>query len=105
MSKIDERKKGFEAKYVNDQEFQFKLRAVRNKYLGKWASEKIQPDDEEEYIKSVRLSDLEKPGDDDIIEKLEKDFESKNIEITRDDILKKISECESIAFEELKKNE
>ena len=53
-----------------------------------------------EYIKEVRLSDLEKPGDDDIIDKLVTDFESKTINVNREDIIKKIAECEGYAIDE-----
>lgn len=97
MNSLDDRKKGFEAKYQKDQEAQFKIRAIRNKLLGQWAASLIKPEDEDVYIKEVRISDLEKPGDDDIIDKLMIDFKSKNIEIQRDEIIKKIQVCESSA--------
>ena len=70
MNTFDDRKKGFEAKYMQEQDAQFKVRALRNKLVGKWAASLIQPKNEEDYIKEVRTSDLEKPGDDDIIDKL-----------------------------------
>ena len=79
MNTFEDRKKGFEAKYQNDQEAQFKIRAIRNRLVGEWAAELFKPTNELEYIKEVRLSDLEKPGDDDIIDKLLSDFESKNL--------------------------
>ena len=103
MNTLDDRKKGFEAKYQQDQEAQFKIRAIRNKFLGQWAASLIKPENEEEYIKAVRVSDLEKPGDDDIIDKLLTDFNSKNLEIEKDEIIKKINECERLAHEEFKK--
>ena len=43
MNTFDERKKGFEAKYINDQESEFKIRAKRNKLIGLWAAEIIKP--------------------------------------------------------------
>ena len=103
MNTFDDRKKGFEAKYQQDQEMQFKLRSVRNKLVGKWAASLMKPENEEEYIKEVRISDLEKPGDDDLIDKLLKDFESKKLVIERQEIVKKIEECESEAFKEINK--
>ena len=105
MNTFDERKKGFEAKYLHDQDSQFKLRALRNKFIGQWAASLIQPKNEEEYIKEVRISDLEKPGDDDIIDKLLSDFESKNLGIAREEIIKKIEECERLAIEKFSKTE
>ena len=49
----------------------------------------MNPENEESYVKEVRLSDLEKPGDDDVIDKLLGDFESKNLGIKREEIIKK----------------
>ena len=99
MNTFDDRKKGFEAKYQHDQEAQFKIRAIRNKLVGEWAASLIKPEDEEIYVKEVRLSDLEKPGDDDIIDKLLNDFELKNLGIEKQEIIKKIEECSRLAVE------
>ena len=38
MSNFDNRQKGFEGKFVHDQELQFKASARRNKLLGLWAA-------------------------------------------------------------------
>ena len=103
MNTFDDRKKGFEAKYQHDQEAQFKIRAIRNKLVGEWAASLIKPEDEEVYVKEVRLSDLEKPGDDDIIDKLLKDFELKSLGIQKLEIIKKIEECERLAVEKFSK--
>ena len=100
---MDDRKKGFEAKFQQDQEAQFKIRAIRNKLVGEWAATLINPENKEEYIKEVRVSDLEKPGDDDIIDKVLNDFTTNNINVNREEIIKKIEECESLAVEEFKK--
>ena len=35
MSSFDDRKKGFEKKFVHDEEMQFKVNAKRNKYFVK----------------------------------------------------------------------
>ena len=105
MNTFDDRKKGFEAKYQHDQEAQFKIRAIRNKLVGEWAASLIKPEDEEIYVKEVRLSDLEKPGDDDIIDKLLNDFELKNLGIEKLEIIKKIEECERLAVEKFSKTQ
>ena len=83
MTNFDEREKGFEAKFFHDQNIEFKIRSKRNNLLGQWAGEIIKAKDIKEYIKEVRISDLEKPGDDDIIDKIYKDFEINGIEIKR----------------------
>ena len=100
MSTLDDRKKGFEAKYQQDQEVEFKVRVLRNKLVGKWAASIMNPDNEEDYIKEVRMSDLEKPGDDDIIDKILGDFGTNSISLTRQDIVQKIQECYNQAVKE-----
>ena len=101
MNTFDEREKAFEAKFKQDEFLKFKLTAKRNKLLGEWASQVLQKKNPQEYIKEVRESNLEKPGDEDIIEKLLKDFSSNNQEITREELLQKFNECENKAKEEL----
>ena len=105
MGTFNEREKGFEAKYKHDQEAQFKIQAIRNKLVGEWAASLIKPENEEIYVKEVRVSDLKKPGDDDIIDKLLSDFESKNLGIERQEIIKKIEECGRLAAEKFSKIE
>ena len=48
---------------------------------------------------------MEKPGDDDLIDKLLSDFESKNLGIKREEIIKKIEECERLAVAKFNKTE
>ena len=103
MNTFEDRKKGYELKFLKDQEAQFKIRAKRNKFLGLWAAEIVKPENIDEYVKEVRLSDLEKPGDDDIIDKLLKDLGDKSINISREDILKKIDECQQQGIDEFMK--
>ena len=101
MNTFEDRTKGFEAKFKQDADLQFKLSAKRNKLIGEWASQVLQKENKEEYVKEVRQSALEKAGDEDIIEKLMKDLASNNQELSREELLKKFSECENKAREEL----
>ena len=101
MNTLDEREKAFEAKFKQDEDLKFKLNAKRNKLLGEWASQVLQKENPQEYIKEVRESDLAKPGDEDIIEKLMNDFSSNNQNITREELLQKFTDCENKAKEEL----
>lgn len=78
MTSFDDRQKAFEAKFAHDEELRFRILARRGKLIGLWAAEKLGKDgaDAEAYAKSVLLSDLEIPGDDDIIAKLHGDLAS-----------------------------
>lgn len=84
MSKFDEREKAFEAKYKLDQERAFKANARRCKLVGLWAAEKMgmTGDEAQAYAKEVVASDFEKPGQDDVVEKVFGDFQAKNIDIS-----------------------
>jgi len=101
MNTFDERKKAFEAKFLQDEDLKFKLRAKRNKKIAEWAADLLNKTGDENYIKEVRESDLEKPGDDDIIDKLLNDFSTHNISINRDEIISKINEYENNVKEEM----
>ena len=101
MNTFDDRKKAFEAKFIQDAELQFKLKAKRNKLIGEWAAEIMQKDNRSDYIKEVRESDLEEPGDEDIIRKLLDDFKNFGHILTREDLIVKFEEFENKAKEQL----
>ena len=101
MNTFDDRKKAFEAKFIQDAELQFKLKAKRNKCLGEWAAEELQKENKEDYIKEVRESDLEKPGDEDIFDKIMNDFLDSNKSLSKEDLQEKFNECEDRAKKEL----
>ena len=69
---FNDREKGFEAKYLHDQETQFKITARRNKLLGLWAAEQmgLSGADAEAYAKEVVVADFEEAGDDDVLRKV-----------------------------------
>ena len=64
MNKFDEREKSFENKFAKDQELQFKVSAIRNKYLAEWVCSKLGKNDEQRqnYVQEVIKADLEKAG-------------------------------------------
>ena len=101
MNTFDERKKAFETKFIQDADLQFRLKAKRNKLIGEWAAEKLKKVNKDDYIKEVRESDLEKPGDEDIIEKVLDDFKNAEYSLSREELLLKFSEFENKAKEDL----
>ena len=92
MSKFDEREKGFEKKFVKDEELQFKISARRNKYLGQWVSGKLgyNTEQEKEYIQSVIKADFQEAGDEDVFRKIKTDLKDQNV--SDEDIRKKMDE-------------
>ncbi len=92
MTTFDEREKGFEAKYKHDQDLQFKVMARRNKLLGLWAAERmdITGADAETYSKEVVISDFDRPGDDDVLEKVHGDLAAKGLDLSDKEVRKEM---------------
>jgi hypothetical protein len=88
MATFEDREKGFEQKFRHDQELQFKVTARRNRLLGLWAAERmgLTGDAADAYAKEVVAADFEKPGDDDVVQKVAGDLKAKNITVTEQQI-------------------
>ena len=104
MSSFDDRKKSFEKKFANEQELEFKITVRRNKYFGEWAADKLNKKGQEieTYVSEVIKADLKKPGDMDLIEKVQKDFNSLKDKISIDEIKSKLNECHEKAKDDFK---
>ena len=98
MSKFDEREKGFEKKFIKDEELQFKINAKRNKYLGEWAAEKLGKSDidKEAYVQEVIKSDFAEPGDEDVFRKIQDDFKKASISTSDSEIREQMISFRSI---------
>jgi hypothetical protein len=101
MNNFDDREKGFERKFVNDQEVEFKINAKRNKLLAAWAANilKFNEEQKKNYITEVIKSDFQEAGDQDVFKKIKKDLEGKNIQDT--EIRQKMSEFLETAKKEI----
>jgi len=101
MNNFDDREKGFERKFVNDQEVEFKINAKRNKLLADWAANilKFNEEQKKNYITEVIKSDFQEAGDQDVFKKIKKDLEGKNIQDT--EIRQKMSEFLEAAKKEI----
>jgi hypothetical protein len=101
MNNFNDREKGFERKFVNDQEVEFKINAKRNKLLAAWAANILKFNEEQKkiYIIEVIKSDFQEAGDHDVFKKIKKDLEGKNIQDT--EIRQKMSEFLETAQKEI----
>ena len=83
MTTFDEREKSYEKKFAMDQDLKFKAESRRNKLLGEWAAAKmgLSGTEIEDYVRAVRKSDLAQKGDDDVFQKVSKDFADKGVTI------------------------
>jgi len=84
MSGFKKRKQDAENRFKHDQELEFKANARRNKLLGLWAAEQmgISGEAADDYAKEVVVSDFDRPGDEDVLEKVLKDFTDKGLDIS-----------------------
>ena len=103
MTTFDDRENRFENEFAHDQEFQFKVEARRNKLLGLWAAEILgkSGSDAEEYAKTVVLSDLEEPGDEDVFRKLRADLDNAAKAVSDNEIRQKMDELLPVAQEQV----
>lgn len=105
MPTFDEREKSFEAKFKHDAELRFKATARRNKLLGLWAAGLMGMSgaEAEAYAKEVVAADFEKPGDDDVVQKVMGDLKAKSIERDEHQIRKQMEALMPVARDEIMK--
>jgi len=101
MNTFNDREKGFEKKFANDQEAEFRISAKRNKLLASWVADLLKFNEEQKknYITEVIKADFQESGDEDVFRKIKKDLEGKNIQDT--EIRQKMSEFLEAAKKEI----
>ncbi len=103
MSNFDKRQKGFEGKFVHDQELQFKASARRNKLLGLWAAGLMGKtgDEAAAYAKEVIKADFEEAGDDDVFRKVRADFDTAGVDQSDHQLRRQMDELMATAITQL----
>ena len=104
-NKFTEREKGFEKKFVRDEELQFKIQARSNKYLAEFVSEKLDKESEDEkqkYIQAIIKADMEEAGTEDVFRKIKKDFREASVSIEDREIREQMEKALSRAKEDFK---
>jgi hypothetical protein len=94
MTTFDEREKSYEKKFAMDQDLKFRAESRRNKLLAEWAAAKLglSGAEIEDYVKAVRKSDLVQKGDDDVFQKVSKDFADKGVSVGAAELRKMMGE-------------
>lgn len=103
MTTFDKREEAFEQKFAHDEELHFKAAARRDKLLGLWVAEKIglSGDAAEAYAKSVVVADLEKPGDEDVIDKVLADVAKAGVDLSEHQIRRQLDELMAVAMNQI----
>ena len=104
MTTFENRERGFESKFALDQEQEFKAAARRNRMLGEWAAGLmgLQGDHVAEYAKAVVKSDLELPGDDDVLRKVFEDLKGTGVTVSEGDVRNKMGEYLAVARQQIR---
>ena len=96
---FNDRRRAFEEKFHMDQDLQFKVSSRRNKLLGLWLGERFGLNGAAltDYASSVVMSDLAKPGDEDVIGKVMADIKDRGVAITDKEVRAKLAELAGVA--------
>ncbi|MEM1306709.1 MAG: DUF1476 domain-containing protein [Pseudomonadota bacterium] len=94
MSAMNDRKKGFEAKFAHDADLKFKAESRRNKMLAEWAASRMGISGEavDDYVKEVRRADFEEAGDDDVFRKVKGDLDAKSAGVSDIELRQKMDQ-------------
>lgn len=104
MTTFDDREQGFENKFAHDEEIEFKATARRNRALGLWAAGLMGLEGAhlDEYAKAVVKSEVEHPGDEDVLRKVWKDLTASGAKVSEGAVRAKMDELMAIAREQIK---
>ena len=104
MTTFDKREEGFEKKFALDEEQKFKAMARRNRLLGLWAAGKLglSGDAATAYSKEVVAADFEEAGDQDVQNKVLKDFAAKGVTLSAPELRAKMDELMAQAAAQVK---
>ena len=97
MSSLDDREKGFEKKFANDQEQEFRATARRNRLLGEWAAGLMGLENVDDYARAVVKADFEQPGDEDVLRKITQDLSGSGVTVREGEVRAKMDELLAIA--------
>ncbi|MCO6186268.1 DUF1476 domain-containing protein [Rhizobium sp. L1K21] len=94
MTIFDDRENAFESKFAHDEEMRFKLEARRNRLLGMWAAGilGLQGDQAEVYAMEVVAADLAHTGQDNVHDKISRDFIGAGVAIPSGEIRARMNE-------------
>jgi hypothetical protein len=103
MKSFEDREKGFEAEFKRNQELQFRVTARRNRLFGLWAAGRlgIEGNEADAYARTVVDADFEKPGDSDVIEKVQTDLAAKGIDLSETQLRAELTRAASEAKRQL----
>ncbi|MCA1408347.1 DUF1476 family protein [Ensifer sp. IC3342] len=98
---LTEREKALEEKYILDFERSLRVRERRNRLLAGWAARALDRADATAYAEEVAAAGQAEAGDDDVLRKVLRDFESAGIPATREQLQEEMRALLFVAAEQL----
>ncbi len=100
---FQDREKAFERKYQLDQEQAFRAQSRRDKLFGKWVAGKlgITGPQVDSYAGEVVDSNFEKPGDEDMLDKVKADLAAKQVEVSDQELRQALHDCHDEAARQI----
>lgn len=96
---FNEREKAFEAKYLHDEELNFRITSRRNHLFGLWAAGILGYTDEKanSYVEEVIMVEIQKTQDGDVLHKVLRDLEAAKIQMSKHRVRKELTKCWELA--------
>jgi hypothetical protein len=103
MTTFDQREQAFEQKFAHDEELRFKVHARRNHMLGLWAAKRLQMKRKaaEQYAEALTEADVAKFRDDQIVERIARDFATMGVAMENAEIRRQMDQLLIVAKREL----
>ncbi len=94
MTTFDHREHGFEQQFAHDEELRFRVHVRRNHMLGLWAAERLQMKGKaaEDYAAALAGADLAKFQDDEVADRIARDFAGKGVTIDKREIRRQMDQ-------------
>ena len=104
VSELDKRKKAAEAKFAVGEELLFQAIVKRDSIVSKWIANKffsMSEEDTSDFVDAAIKANLERPGDDDILEFFERIFKEKGLDFNQNEIIEQLA----ITYEQILEEE
>ncbi|GAB5506487.1 MAG: DUF1476 domain-containing protein [Rhizobiaceae bacterium] len=104
MASMEDRERGFEAKFAHDEDLKFRAYARRNKLLGLWVADLIGKSGEEAqaYAKEVVAADFEEAGDEDVFRKVRADLDAAGAAVSDEQLRTRMIDLLAEAVEQVR---
>lgn len=104
MTTFDDRERGFERKFAEEEEIEFKAVARANRLLGLWAGELMELEGQhlEDYAAAVVRAEVAGPGEEEVLRRVSGDLAAAGLKVSEGQVMGKMHELLAVAREQVK---